>query len=611
MTITGPLERLGEYLLVKRIAAGGMAEVFRAQIRGLGGFRRDVAIKRILPEHAQDTDFITMMLDEARISARLVHPNIVQVLNCGCIDGNYFIAMEYVDGPSLSNLSKRLRATNRSPAVAPYPLQATLYIGVQLLRGLAAAHEFVDESGQLANVVHRDVSPQNVLLSSRGEVKLSDFGIARAAGKLHQTSPGLLRGKLAYMAPEQLTSKIIDHRVDQFAAGLVILELLLGEAAYPGESASELIKLVTDAQIPDLEGRLARLNVPDPLQRVVRKSLSRNPDHRFPSCAAFALELGSLQLDSVGAPFGQDSFAAFLRQAWAPDLERSRAEMADFEKRMAILDQDHENPTTDLGPKPQGEPPARRPWAWIIGAAIVVVSLSAAGLLWLQGPARVVRIVTVPAGAQIQLDGEALGRSPTAALRIEPGREVTVTAQLAGYEEYTARHRLEAGQDRLDLELVPRPATLEVTGARAGSEVKVAGKSVGKADGQGRLRALVPPGPSQLVRIERSGQRAHEVTIDLAPGQLVALNAPTGTAAAAAAPRKAPSNGALDLICLPWCRITIDGALIPEQSPLRDYVLAAGQHRVEVDNPNTGSRDTKTITIREKETTRLSFRLGQ
>src|SRR5688572_2011078 len=176
----------GDYTLIERIAAGGMAEIYRAEMRGAGGFRRDVAIKRILPEHTHDAKFVEMLLDEARIAARLSHPNIAQVIQCGVIDGSYYIVMELVDGVALSRVLGMLgRAEER------LSMLTAIYVGVGLLRALDHAHRAKDDQGKPLDIIHRDVSPHNLLVSIHGDVKLVDFGVAHAADRLHKTESGV------------------------------------------------------------------------------------------------------------------------------------------------------------------------------------------------------------------------------------------------------------------------------------------------------------------------------------------------------------------------------------------------------------------------------------
>ena len=229
----GAGERLGRYVLVRRLGKGGMGEVFLAKTQGVRGFEKHVAIKRILPQYSQNNHVVNMLVDEARISVLLNHPNVVQVMELDESDGSHFIVMEYVDGHALSRLVRRLkkRGERFDPLLAAY-------VVIQVLDGLHAAHTQRDASGELAGIIHRDVSPQNVLLSMTGQVKVIDFGIARARDRLEATQGSQVKGKLRYMAPEQIKPSLagsggIDHRVDVFAAGIMLFELLAMRQRFP------------------------------------------------------------------------------------------------------------------------------------------------------------------------------------------------------------------------------------------------------------------------------------------------------------------------------------------------------------------------------------------
>jgi serine/threonine protein kinase len=222
-------ERFGQYTLLERIAVGGMAEVWKARMRGVEGFQKTVAIKRILPHMTDNAEFVGMFIDEAKLAAQLTHPNIVHIYDLGKIGRDYYIAMEYVDGKDL--LAVWNRCAQRR---VPFPVDVAVYIVKELARGLGYAHAF----GGL-KLVHRDVSPANVLLSYTGEVKLTDFGLARSTLKLQQTAPGIIFGKLSYLAPEQARSEPLDGRTDLYAAGILLWELLTGQQLFPVKQAAD------------------------------------------------------------------------------------------------------------------------------------------------------------------------------------------------------------------------------------------------------------------------------------------------------------------------------------------------------------------------------------
>src|SRR5947209_7397365 len=246
----------GNYRLQRRLARGGMAEVFLARLIGVEGFERRVAIKRILPHLSESEEFRGMFLDEARLAAQLTHPNIVHIYDFGKVDDYYFIAMEYVDGVDLGRMIRRAREK-------PVPFELCARILADVCAGLEFAHNAVDGMGRKLNVVHRDVSPQNVLVTYDGGVKLVDFGIAKAAFAAERTRPGVVKGKYAYMSPEQVEGRSLDGRSDVFSAGICLYELVTGMPLYRRDDIVASMREIRDGKpiVPDKH----RSDVPDGL----------------------------------------------------------------------------------------------------------------------------------------------------------------------------------------------------------------------------------------------------------------------------------------------------------------------------------------------------------
>jgi serine/threonine protein kinase len=269
------------YRVIERLAAGGMAEVYRAESAGLEGFKKKVAIKRVLPHLAERKKFISMFLDEARLGAHLSHSNCVQVFDIGVGDNTYFIVMEYVDGADLKAIIEWLRKARR-----PFPIPQAVYLTTKMCEGLAYAHELVDEAGRPLSVIHRDVSPPNVLITKYGEVKIVDFGLAKASTQLEKSEPGIIKGKFSYLSPEAAHGQEVDPRTDLFAVGIILWEMLAGRKLFQGESDFETVKQVQRAEVPPI----SRLNpsVDKQLEDIISRSLSREADKRFQS----ARELG-------------------------------------------------------------------------------------------------------------------------------------------------------------------------------------------------------------------------------------------------------------------------------------------------------------------------------
>jgi len=319
----------GNYQLLERIAVGGMAEVFLAKSFGVEGFEKRVVIKRILPGLARTAHFISMFVKEAKISALLSHPNVVQVYELGRVTGDYYIAMEYIHGRDLTRAVRRLRAQGQR-----FPLNFAVYVAACIARGLAYAHSRVGPDGELLHIVHRDVSPHNVLLSFQGEVKLVDFGIARLAGGASEAATGRPGGgKYAYMSPEQASGEAIDGRSDLFACGIVLYELLVNHRLFQHEDPMEKLRRVQQAVVPD--PREENPEISDALWAILKKCLARNPDDRFPSGLALEEELRALMY-AEGLRADAASLGRFLSELFADELGPDPA-ARDLEKMVLSL----------------------------------------------------------------------------------------------------------------------------------------------------------------------------------------------------------------------------------------------------------------------------------
>ena len=272
------------YRVIDRLEAGGMAEVFRGEALSVQGFKKQVAIKRVLPHLAQNKSFISMFLDEARLGARLSHANIVTVFDIGAADDTFFIVMEFIDGCNLKAIIEHTRQMGSRIGV-----KESVFICAETCRGLSYAHELVGDEGEPLDLVHRDISPPNILLSKRGEIKVTDFGLAKATTQLEKTDPGVVKGKFSYLAPEAAKAEPVDARADLFALGIVLWEMLAGRRLFLGETDYQTIKLVQEANVPSL----TRLNpeVDEELNAIVMKALAADPADRFQSARDMGDEL--------------------------------------------------------------------------------------------------------------------------------------------------------------------------------------------------------------------------------------------------------------------------------------------------------------------------------
>jgi serine/threonine-protein kinase len=296
--------QFGRYTLVERLATGGMAEVFKAKILSAHGFEKLLVIKRILPNLAADKTFVSMFIDEAKLTAQLIHPKIVQVTDFGEENGQYFIALEYVEGFDGLGL---LRSAAQKHVRLPIPI--CMFVAAEVLDALDYAHNANDTEGKPMHLVHRDISPSNVFIARRGDVKLGDFGIAHAQERESKTQAGTLKGKYGYMSPEQVTGGDLDGRSDIFAVGIVLAEMLMGKRLFTAPNDLDVLLMVRD-------GRLERWDkygkeVPASLDAIVRKALSKGLDDRFQSATEFRNALEDLQFQ-FGMRVGPSDLGALV-----------------------------------------------------------------------------------------------------------------------------------------------------------------------------------------------------------------------------------------------------------------------------------------------------------
>jgi serine/threonine protein kinase len=276
-------KQFGKYQLLDKIAVGGMAELYRAKVMGDYGFEKQVAIKKILPHLSDEGNLVKAFIDEAKLAALLQHENIVQIYDFGNLDGEYFITMEYLFGKDLRKLTYKAKEK-----AVPIDLENTLYVISRLCAGLDYSHNLKDLQGKPLNIIHRDINPQNIFITYEGQVKIIDFGIAKAASHNSTTHEGLIKGKLAYMSPEQANGKTIDHRSDIFSTGIILYELLAGQRMFEGE-AMHIYTQVRDAAYKPLESLVPDL--PARLNDVVQHALAKEPDKRYQSCGEMLADL--------------------------------------------------------------------------------------------------------------------------------------------------------------------------------------------------------------------------------------------------------------------------------------------------------------------------------
>ena len=313
-------ELYGKYQLVEKIATGGMAEVFRAVSTSIGGFKKEVALKRILPHLSTDAEFVSLFIDEAKLTVSMSHGNIVQVFDFGRIDSNYYLAMEFVDGRDMTEVL--IKQSRRRASVPP---EVAFFIMKETLRGLEYAHTRRDTSSTPLGIVHRDVSPHNILISYDGEVKLTDFGIAKARTKVSLTRPGVVLGKFAYMSPEQAHGRDVDARSDVYSAGITLYETLTGRRLFYSEDPAQVLAKVRDPNVSP-PSRYAD-GVSSQVDALVMTALAVRPEDRFPSCRAFGTAL-ERELQTLAPEFNDAHLVRFMQNLFEDEVGADKFAMA-------------------------------------------------------------------------------------------------------------------------------------------------------------------------------------------------------------------------------------------------------------------------------------------
>lgn len=490
----------GRYELLKRIAAGGMGEVYLARQAGFEGFEKLLVVKVLLPNLAEDSEFITMFLDEARIAARLDHPNIGQIYDLGEVDGAFYIAMEYIRGDDVVRLWKQARLKQK-----PVPMALAARIAADAAAGLDYAHKATGADNEPLNLVHRDVSPQNILVTFDGGVKLIDFGVAKAAGRMSHTTTGTIKGKYAYMSPEQISGADIDHRSDVFALGVVLYEMLTSARLFKRDTEVATLQAVATCDIPPPTSINPKI---DPmLADILLKALAQNRDDRYEDAQAFRMALEEWML-AERQPGTAAHLSAYMKELYAERLAEERAAgkpFADNEKtpsqlfRRSVVDRSGQsrlsqvrsastrsqvaiaNSGDDAGAtvaaKPEQLPSAvpetkKSPVPLIAGAAIALVLLGAIGAFLatrssgdseraMPSPAVMsgtLNLLTDPKGAQVLIDGELLDeRTPLQGYPLPAKERVKLEIRLDGYLP-TFKTISAMGMQNLDLRLDPDPA---------------------------------------------------------------------------------------------------------------------------------------------------------
>ena len=600
----GPGSLFGKYEIIRHLATGGMAEIYLARMSGVPGFQKVVCLKRIRPELASKKDFVEMFLDEARIAATLEHPNVVQTYDVGTVDGNYFIAMEYLHGEILSAMMHKVVGSGKM-----LPIEHSLNIGIALAQGLHYAHERKGSDGKPLEIIHRDVTPQNVILTYEGGVKLLDFGIAKATNKVSETRSGTLKGKLSYMSPEQCNGENLDRRSDIFSLGIVLWEMTVGRRLFRGQGDFSIMKAIVEGQVDKPTSRVA--DYPPALEAIVMKALEKDRDKRYATARELAQALEGYVRDNK-IFVSQSGMQTFMEETFGNKIEAWREaqakgkSLADHlkEAKSAEMPALADGPSIEISSGPWSgssshpstvtksqrrvpgessisvmlkiEPGNPRRNKVALGATLIGVAMMVGGYLYAESrhpkthpvqpvvaaPTMVVtpvapaarpvvaprvttlRITTQPAGAVVTIDGKSQGRTTPLLLdQLESDQEHTLHLELDGYRDEDRKVTLAPGETRsIELSLTKEPA---------------------KHHGGGATKPAAGTTPVAVAAHKDEPVAAHK---DEPP---------------AAAPLV--GDGTLIVSTTPWVNVTIDGVL---KGPTPVSVkLPAGPHTVLLANP--------------------------
>lgn len=647
----------GRYYLLDRIAVGGMAEVFLAKTFGHAGFEKVLVVKRILESFADDPSFVAMFVDEAKLCAQLVHPNVVQLHDFGKQGGHWFLAMEAVHGKDMRSVMRRL--AERSERM---PVSLAAVIAHEVARGLQYAHTLKDPTGAPLNLVHRDVSPSNVLVSYGGHVKIVDFGIAKAETTRDESAEAhLLKGKFQYMSPEQTQRGELDHRSDVFAAGICLWEMLTGHRLFKRDEDFEVIAAIRAGNV--IPPSQYNPEVPPALDAICLRALEVDLDARYPDAGAMQRELQDFLLPSTPERL-QHSMQQFLAELFEQEIIDARAQLNDATRVAADIHygsddlelEDELNPLSrpDVVPHPNEDstgtlsPPTAQKKAsnGLIVTGLLTLAIFVIGWLAMRPPpVPTVASLTVTVqpegieGLTMTLDGQPF-TSPSDTITPDIAHKLVISAE--GYESRTKSLELAAGQvfsaevvltktpveappeavvadvtpapvPKKPIEVKPEPAAalqgppvLAFRSSPKGAKVYVDGRPIGVTplnweDGSPTVEYNVEfrkggyTSVQAVVAAPEKGER-RRLSRTLEPKEVVAE-------------KKAPGRLSVQ-VSSGWARIYVDGAYV-DTTPLFEHSIDPGTYTIRVVNERTGLDLNETVVVRTGEVSRKTFRVGE
>jgi len=633
-------KRFGKYTLLRSLAKGGMAELFLALQKSVAGFEKLIVIKRILPSMNQDAAFIEMLLQEARTSATLSHPNIVQIFDVGSAEGLYFIAMEHVHGEDIRSVVRQMK----TKSVPEFPLEHALAITLGMCAGLTYAHEKSDLDGTALNIVHRDISPQNVVITFSGDVKIVDFGIAKSDSKLAgDTKSGKLKGKVPYMSPEQARGENIDARSDIFATGVMLFELTTGKRLFKGSSEFETLKLICEREYP--RPTQIRPGYPLALENIVMRALTKDRTQRYQSARDMQSDLEEF-VRNERIPVSNIALSQFMQGLFEDKLSSQKELLLQGKQLADIIEQ--QNPrdsTTDYSQPMLSAPaashtvtdlPANRGKGGVFVGLLLAFILVAGGggSVWylkhkqpqqggqvtapLPPPAvkGTIEVASNPPGASIWINGDLRPEVTPATLTQLPtgGGAIEVKLTHDGFESekqsVTLTEAVPKGTIKVDLKKGSVVVTVTVLPAGLKPTLSLDGKKYDTLEADG-----IPSGDQHKLIVSASGYQDYTTTFIGTPQEKKHFDVTlqkevkaTGTAhtATAAVPT---GSGKLNVGASGgWCNVSVDG--VPRgATPVAGIELSAGPHRVTCSPGDGKPPQTATVVVPANDTARQKFSL--
>jgi serine/threonine protein kinase len=644
-------EAFGKYFLLDKVAMGGMAEIFRAKSFGHGGFENLLVIKRILSHLSANEQFVRMFMDEAKVSALLQHNNVVRIYDFGKLRDNYFIAMECVEGKDVKLILRKLAERRKV-----LPREFAVYIAMEAAKGLDYAHKRTTLQGQPLEIVHRDVSPSNLLVSYQGEVKVADFGIVKAANCAENTDAGMLKGKFEYMSPEQASGKDLDRRSDIFSLGIILHEMLTGRRLFKSDDEVRTLERIKAGDV-DPPSTL-NPTIPARLDEIVMRALARDPDDRYQDARVLHAELLDF-LYPASPDLTQQSLSHFMTELFSEELNAERARLEEGTRLALAMHESQQS--VDLEPEWEEEgpgtrtrggtvavptpapPPSKIPY--VVAVLALLVSIATAAFFLTRestapvveappnpsGPAApamaAIQVKVAPVAARVSIDGAFVAEGIDVAVgELAPDVEHVVEVKAEGYAPVTERVTLAAGERlRLPLTLVPveksPPEPMKVETPRlpqgprtppseernvalawfssspAGADVFVDGKLAGRTPFEWSGGAA---GRRYSVEYRMNGYDTSRFTASLPPEGGRETYERTLT-------EKAKAEGKLSVnVSGGWADIFVDGKQIGT-TPIFGYALPAGSYTIRARNDGIGLDQTRQVTVKAGETASVPF----